>query len=302
MFATLASSPDQSFIDRTLAAERAGKPFETLYLRTGDEAMMSWNIPEMHGREALRKVVLLPRESRPGVLYPRMLSSEHCPTLECLVASGSRIQDRATNPYLALRELAVNLDDGHLVRHLVSPSLTPNLRVLAIWDRPSSSMAAEDLFDDDLFARLDFVQITFRPFYSDPTGRLYSDQHSTPVLFRPDRATISGIIPESFCSSYLQLHSIRGTGEHSMISVLYLTLCIRQGAAKKALFLPQELHPSTAIPTSTFLSRARDDLLDAIEDAEVGYVGWYHADEETDASISEPFRRYLDRERLEGRM
>jgi hypothetical protein len=163
-------------------------------------------------------------------------------------------------------------------------------------------MPAEDLFDDDLLTRLDFVQITFRPFHSEPTSRLCSNQHSTPVLLCPDRAAVSGIVPESFCPSYLQLHSIRGTDEHSMICVLYLTVCIRQGAAKKALFLPQELHPSVAIPSSTLLSRARDDLLDAIDDAEVEYVGWYHADEETDASPSEPFRRYLDRKRLEGRM
>ncbi|BGP31490.1 hypothetical protein JCM10296v2_003255 [Rhodotorula toruloides] len=300
MFAKLSTNLHQSFIDRTLAAKRAGKPFETLYLRIEDDVMASFNIAQMHGREALRKVVL-PGESRPGVLYPRMLRSEYWPALACLVASGSSIRGQATHPYLALRELAVDLDAPHWAQQLVSPSITPNLRVLAVRDCGPLAPRAYDLFDNDLLARLDFIQLTFRPFHFDSTSRIFS-QHSTPVLVCPDRAAAGGIIPNNFRPPYLQLHSIHGSIEQSAIAVRHLAACIRQGAAKQALFLPQELHPSTAIPASSLLSRARGELLDAIEDAEVEYVGWYHADEETDASISGPFRRYLDRERLDGRM
>lgn len=49
MFATLSTNLDKSFVERTLAAARAGRPFETLFLRTKDDALVSWTIEETHG-------------------------------------------------------------------------------------------------------------------------------------------------------------------------------------------------------------------------------------------------------------
>ncbi|PRQ75358.1 hypothetical protein AAT19DRAFT_14380, partial [Rhodotorula toruloides] len=300
MIATLSSSPDRSFLDRTLAAVRAGTPFETLDLRVA-QGQVVISISKMHGRDAVRKVTLLPKGPVGGFVHLAWLSDIALPAVESFVASGVKLQGPPC-PFNHLRELALSLYAPDLVRKIISPSLSPNLRILALRDCVTSAARAHELFDDDLLARLDFGQITFHHFHTDPTNRLYSKQHATPILICRDRAAASGIIPDDFCPPYFQLNSIRGSVEQSAVTVLYVTTCIRQGAAKKALFLPQELHPSTAIPASSSLSRARDDLLDAIDDAEVEYVGWYYADEETDASISEPFRRYLDRERLEGRM
>ncbi|BGO98826.1 hypothetical protein JCM10021v2_002488 [Rhodotorula toruloides] len=238
-----------------------------------------------------------------SLVHLASFSIDVLPAVECLVASGVNLRGPLKRPFNSLRELALDLSAPYLVQKIILPSFTPNLRVLAIQDRvPSTTLRAYDLFDDTLLARLDLGRVTFGHVPIHSTSRLDSLQHSTPVLVCLDRAAVGCIIPDNFRPPYLQLHSIRSNFEHSALTLYHIRACIRKGAAKKALFLPQELHPSMAILSSSSLSRARDDLLDAIDDAGVEYVGWYHADEETDASISETFRRYLDRERLEGRM
>jgi hypothetical protein len=90
--------------------------------------------------------------------------------------------------------------------------------------------------------------------------------------------------------------------EETLIS---LRTCVQRGKGRRALFLPAILQPSPSPPRPVLppaVLLLRDALLSVTSTSGVEHVGWYHADEETDASISEPFRRYLDKERLEGRM
>jgi hypothetical protein len=79
MFATLSSNPDQDFVERTLAANRAGRPFETLYLDNEDGVDVGVSFSSMHGRNSVRKVVLLPNPSRGALVPLDSLSSDVLP-------------------------------------------------------------------------------------------------------------------------------------------------------------------------------------------------------------------------------
>jgi hypothetical protein len=213
---------------------------------------------------------------------------------------------------LIIRELVLSAPDNASLAEVLDPRITPHLRLLALYhvDRRCDvvGIASQARLDE----RLKALQVGFAS-----RGNRHDSlpQHglSTPVLLVVDSAHVipapqttenAGLFP------FLQLQSLTSlvTNEWAMCAIHWraaldsLTKAIEAGAGCKAVFLPLDLRNSTGTGLGNRVSAERDRLLATLEKYGVEHVGWYHADEETDASISEPFRRYLDRKRLEGRL
>jgi hypothetical protein len=285
------------------------------------------NFSMMHGRSAVRQVVLLPNPSQgaivfldslnenlPGTLVPSFLpwltEMTRVPTvLESLFICGADLRHALTLPFSNLRELAVDFFMPLLVKTLVSPSITPNLRRLAIRDPTYHGYGrARGLIDDTLLERLDFLQLDCHPNRFNLGSRHFDGTGSTPILVCLSQGNDrhhSQAYRHGYRPPYVQLQPLCFRHDDNIveaaISILGALACVRAGGGQKALFIPRALHPSAPSPNPA-IEDLRVQLMAAVEEAKVEHVGWYHADDEARTAISEPFRRYLDRERLERRM
>ncbi|EGU12974.1 Proteophosphoglycan 5 [Rhodotorula toruloides ATCC 204091] len=245
---------------------------------------------------------------------PTLLHEDSFPDLESLSLNVPMRRSglpSAPTP-LTIRELVLSAPDSSSLAEVLDLNVTPHLRRLALYHVESRCDVVGTALQARLDERLEALQIGF----ARRGNRLDSlPQHglATPVLLvvdsahaipAPETTDIAGLFP------YLQLQSLTSLAMSQWFSAAQcwrtaldsLSVATEAGAGRKAVFLPLGLRNSTVTGLGARVSAERDRLLATIEKHGVEHVGWYHADEETGASFSEPFRRYLDRERLAGRM
>lgn len=183
---------------------------------------------------------------------------------------------------------------ARVILDFLRPALTPNLRSLALLDahRFEENAATLLLAAAASFSRLDFVQLHYE---------------------RPSDTSLSAlgqVVPTLGCGPYCDTEYIQLTGVDALCAegakmrvrqtrasdyVEDLVAAIEKGAGRKALFLPYG--------TGCYMKTQRR-LEAAIKKYRIKHVGYYsdRKDDLFDSSTSEPFRRYLAKERLEGRM
>lgn len=220
---------------------------------------------------------------------------------ETLPSTPIALDPRTTTSYLAITDLALRVPlRSAVILDFLRPDLTPNLRALALLDayricNQDNEPAATLLSNAAKFSRLDFLQLHYN--------------HAAPDAARSDLSGLRHVVPTLGCGPYCDCDYIQLTtcesddtvirwGRHTLKnrlnrSVDALVAAIARGAGRKALFLPYDMGCDP---------QHKVQLHAAIEKYEVAHVGDYCADETIDTSTSEPFRRYLDKERLEGRM
>ncbi|BGP07398.1 hypothetical protein JCM10049v2_003229 [Rhodotorula toruloides] len=211
---------------------------------------------------------------------------------------------------LALAELLLTSPDEDIIRDFCNPAVTPLLRHLCLLglDFPSTSSPA--VFSDvALFKRLAALEISYRQTPPTPAAAAFAPNFPVPTLLRTEIAYFGDLSLPSPPGRYarrisLDITAVRGDTALNVIgaTVHRLAARVEWGLRPKVFFLPDNLHPD-ATPVRDFgLGEIRDRFLATLKKHGNPSICWYRADEEMGASPSEPFRRYLDRERLEGRM
>ncbi|BGO90963.1 hypothetical protein NBRC10512_002281 [Rhodotorula toruloides] len=281
--------------DRLREAEQRGQPVQTLV--AGQLAYSLGRVlPE--SSTSLKRIVLVGGAN--ASLSSCDFAKELYPALSSL-ALGVRLYavppPRPASP-LALAELLLTSPDEDIIRDFCNPAVTPLLRHLCLLglDFPSTSSPA--VFSDvALFKRLAALEISYRQTPPTPAAAAFAPNFPVPTLLRTEIAYFGDLsLPSPPRTS-------ASTAAWPTSSYIHrLAARVEWGLRPKVFFLPDNLHPD-ATPVRDFgLGEIRDRFLATLKKHGNPSICWYRADEEMGASPSEPFRRYLDRERLEGRM
>ncbi|BGP31439.1 hypothetical protein JCM10296v2_003203 [Rhodotorula toruloides] len=217
---------------------------------------------------------------------------------------------------LVLTELLLASCDEEIIRHFIHPSITPSLRHLCLFKFHSISPQPFSLLSDvKLFQRLEALELSdlqdFPTYGTEPVAA----EVSTPTLWRASCLAsdlLNGVEFDDCRVSFVQLQCLDAPGPSHGVSLLaielwvktigYITQLVEHGLRPVAVFLPDNIQSIASTPPPLRIRQACDQVLEAFKAHGEPYISWYRANEETDVSPSEPFRRYLDRERLEGRM
>ncbi|BGO98811.1 hypothetical protein RTBOTA2_003285 [Rhodotorula toruloides] len=301
---------------RMSEAARQGRPVETL-VAGKIEYSMGRALPE--SSTSLKKILLAGPTRVPlsacdvaGHLYPALSS----------LSLGIRLympSPPSPPTPLALTELFLTSPDEKVIRNFCNPSATPFLRHLCLLKLDFLSTSSPSVFRDvELFRRLTALEISYRRTPPAHAAAVFAPNFPVPTLLRtsltviadftcPDESVDSGV-------AYLQLQNVtrfsrntrcldHETDFHWAVATFSrLVHRIERGLRARAIFLPDNLHPNVTPACDFGLGGARDLFFKSLAQHGAPYIGWYRADEESDVSPSLPFRRYLDRERLEGRM
>ncbi|BGP31472.1 hypothetical protein JCM10296v2_003237 [Rhodotorula toruloides] len=297
---------------RLKKAEAEGRPVEVVVVsgEHDDPCEYLW----MHGKT----IVSITYVGEPDFTYGAGdFSAKDFPALRALSFTIPPVDWPRARPVelIAVQELVLAFPNIDLLKDILHPATAPHLRRLGIHQlRLPWNGLHEGLADTALNQRLELCQVNVYGAKAIPSESLVQYGITVPTLLVVEPYQYFPGASSSEVNSqfpFIQLQSVPSPVPHpkrsrksNKRSDIFdsLTAAIAGGAGRKAVFFPLDLRPSSGRTFEPDLLPSRDRLLAVIEECNVEHVGWYRADQRTDASISEPFRRYLDRERLEGRM